>query len=115
MYNLKYTCSYKRIDCEDQMNNAYRDDLLNVLGLEIFDETQAANIIKDVMTKVKDYKPLKDILLKSAQRYFSEDLEFGLLLLFSYDTLDAIHECVKEYYEKNEISSAQLKLLNAAI
>jgi hypothetical protein len=56
------------------------------------------------------------MLKKFANIYLSEDPEFGLILLFSFDFLHLFHPFICEYLETGEISREKYdKLINLII
>ena len=45
MYKTDFICTYQDVQNEEIINNKYRDDLLDILDLEIFDEKASEKLI----------------------------------------------------------------------
>jgi len=91
----------------------YRNDILNIFGIEEFDEQVINKCIHTIYEKIKNYDDLKPILEKLASFFLSDDCELGLLLMFSYDYLEHTHPCMCELLETGKISDDKLiKLKN---
>jgi hypothetical protein len=46
-----------------------------------------------------------------AHRFVSEDLQFGMMLLFSYDIFYVTHLCICDVIEKGEVDEDSMNLL----
>ena len=103
MYKTNFDCTYQYVKDEETINNKYRDDLLDILDLEIFDDKKASEKIDLIIKDLEKNKQFQEILKLSANRYMSDDIGLGLTLLFSFDTLYIIHECIKNFYLLGEI------------
>jgi len=128
MYNTKYICTYNDENVfneDDKVSESdkdfirdalYRQDILNIFELDEF-ELENINInLKELHDKIKNNEDINIILKKYAGIYLSEDTEFGLLLLFSFDFLHIFHPFICEYLEKGEISKEKYnKLINILI
>jgi hypothetical protein len=128
MYNTKYICTYNDENVfneDDKVSESdkdfirdalYRQDILNIFELDEF-ELENINInLKELHDKIKNNEDINTILKKYAGIYLSEDTEFGLLLLFSFDFLHLFHPFICEYLEKGEISKEKYnKLINILI
>jgi hypothetical protein len=128
MYNTKYICTYNDENVfneDDKVSESdkdfirdalYRQDILNIFELDEF-ELENINInLKELHDKIKNNEDINTILKKYAGIYLSEDTEFGLLLLFSFDFLHIFHPFICEYLEKGEISKEKYnKLINILI
>ena len=110
-YNVDFECSYMGSD----NNNAYRDDLLDILGMERYDDDLINSKISRIAEDVSGSEQLKPILIESAGRLLSEDLEVGLMLLFSYDTLSHTHACLSDFYRSGEVASEHLQALKSCL
>ena len=94
-------------------DSLYRNDILNIFGIEEFDEQVINKCIHTIYEKIKNYDDLKPILEKLASFFLSDDCELGLLLMFSYDYLEHAHPCMCELLETGKISDDKLiKLKN---
>ena len=115
MYNTKYICVYNNENVfneKDDVSEAdkefirdalYRQDILNIFGLDEFEFENINKNLKELHDKIKNDKNINTILKKCSGIYLSEDTEFGLLLLFSFDFLYIFHPFICEYLEKGEI------------
>ena len=108
-YNVDFVCSY----AGSSDNDAYRDDLLDLLGLENFDDELINAKILAIAGDVSGSPELKPLLVKSAARLLSEDPEVGLMLLFSYDSLELIHRCLCDFYRLGSVSKGNISALEA--
>jgi hypothetical protein len=129
MYNTKYICTYNDSDVfleseKNQLNNdekefvtnaLYRTDLLNIFGVEEFNEDVFDKIISELYTKIYIHKELSMFMERLAGRYMSIDKEFGLMILYSFDFLYLTHPCVCEFLEKGKISNNIMNTLKNAI
>ena len=126
MYDIEYACSYMDDDFfieTDEINDAekdfirnciYRQDLLNIFQLEIFDEHTINTNISKIYKKVNvNDSFMKCILLIGQQHGLSNDMSF--LILFSFDYLYLTHKCIVELLNTghilpNSISQLCLKI-----
>jgi hypothetical protein len=129
MYNTKYICTYNDSDIfleseKNQLNNhekefvtnaLYRTDLLNIFGVEEFNEDVFYEIISELYTKIYNNSELSMLMERLASRYMSIDKEFGLMILYSFDFLYLTHPCVCDLLEKGKISDNNINILKNAI
>jgi hypothetical protein len=97
MYNTKVICTYNTPDVftsSDAVNEEerefirdtiYRQELLNILNITEFNEIEINKAINELYEQLKSCKELKKCMAKIAGRFLSEDLELGLMIMFSYD------------------------------
>ena len=123
MYDTKYICRYNSDDIfletdlltdeekEFIRDELYREDLLNIFIMNEYSDDIINLEIKNLHEKIKDYKPLKECILKAASIYLSDDEELGLVLLFSFDFLELTHICISEYIETQKVSDEKMNLL----
>ena len=52
-----------------------------------------------------------ECMKKLANRFITEDIEFGMMLLFSYDTFYVTHLCIRDIIEKGEVDEDNINLL----
>ena len=124
MYNTKVVCTYntseiffasdKITDDEKDFirDTIYRQELLDILEMEDYNEKEMDKVIHDLYEKVKDNKEIKECMLKLAGNFMSVDEEFGLMILFAYDYMYLTHNCISELLETgkiNEISMSKLR------
>jgi hypothetical protein len=128
MYNTKYICTYNEENVFNENDNItesdkefvrdalYRQDILNIFKIEEFDMDNIDEYLKNLYDKIKENKEINLMLKKFANIYLSEDPEFGLVLLFSFDFLHLFHPFICEYLETGEISREKYdKLINLII
>lgn len=122
MYNTKFECRYHRddvflaTDCVTEndinfiRNYLYKEDLLNIFCID-FGEKLFDNLISELYEKIKDCSILKEIMKKASLIIFSNNLEEGLCILYSYDYMYITHKCVSEYLDTGNISQENINLL----
>jgi len=127
MYNTKVVCTYNLSDVfnpsdvisdEDKdfiRDSLYRQELLDVLGMDEFNENEMNRAIHELYEKVKNNTELVSCMTKIAGRFLSEDLELGLMILFAYDYMYLTHTCVSEYLETGQILEKNMMNLKSII
>ena len=129
MYNTKYIITYNessvflesdKISVNDKdfiIDALYRNDLLNIFGVEEFDfnENIFDKIISDLYKIVRGNNELTSLMKTLAGQYMSIDIEFGLMLLFSFDYLYLTHPCICEFIETGKISKEKIEGLKNLI
>jgi hypothetical protein len=127
MYNTKLVCSYNTsevfIETDDISeeekdfirDSLYRQELLDILGIEEYNEDEIIVSIHDLYSKLENCNELKECMGIMAGKFMSEDLEFGLMILFAYDCMYLSHICICEYLEKGSISEINICKLKDVI
>jgi hypothetical protein len=127
MYNTKVVCTYNLSDVfntshvisdEDKdfiRDSLYRQELLDVLGMDEFNENEMNRAIHELYEKVKNNTEIVSCMTKIAGRFLSEDLELGLMILFAYDYMYLTHTCVSEYLETGQILEKSMMNLKSII
>jgi hypothetical protein len=127
MCNTKIICTYNtdeifeptdkltERDKEFVRDVIYRQELLNILELEDYNNAKIDNGFRTLYEKIKFYTPLQEIMRKLAGEVMSEDEEVGLIILFSYDFMYQSHKCISELLETNNISDENINLLKILI
>jgi replicative superfamily II helicase len=127
MYNTKFICTYNAPEVfqeTDSVTNEekefvretlYRAELLNILGIEEFNEEELNKAIHNLYEKIKDCKQLKECMENLTNRFMSEDLELGLMILFAYDYMYLSYICINEYLETGQVSEKSIWNLRAII
>ena len=127
MYNTKVACSYNAVDVFLETDNItasemefvrdalYRQELLDILELEEYDEELMSAAIHELYDRVKESPELRKCMVKTAKRLMTADEEFGLLVLFAYDYMYLTHACICEYLETGKITQTSMDNLCAAI
>jgi hypothetical protein len=126
MYNLNYTCIYNKTDIflkeeedklseddkDDIRDELYRNDLLHILDANDIDNEKE---LHDLYERIKGCDFLTECMTELAGRWISEDKEFGLVILYSFDYMYATHLCVRDYLETGTIGDDNMKLLKGLI
>ena len=110
-YNTKYVCSYSE---EDEDDEKYRQDLLNIFGIPEFNEEIIHNSFTILFPKIKNTRMI-NCMKNVAAKLMSEDCELGLILLYSFGYLYVTHVCVCEILETGELSEQNIELLENII
>lgn len=124
MYNANYECRYYKEDVfleTDEVNDEekdfirdvlYKEDLMNIFDMEE-DETfdLFTNKFSELYQRVKTCEPLHNCMKKLASDLFTEDMETGFYILYSYHYMYTTHKCISEYLDKGLISDENIKLL----
>jgi hypothetical protein len=115
LYNTAYVVSYMDSDVfieTDEVNDAektfirsciYRQDLLNIFGLDEFVETTINNKIAKLIKLLRYHTDLYDCMLIASKAMNEDDGLTGLMILFSFDYLHLAHPCISEYIETGNI------------
>ena len=130
VYNSKHICSYQYYDskfedfipknlvvteqveqCEDSADLIYKSDILQVFDLIDYDDAKIEEEMKMLFEKTKHNETMVECMKILANRFLTEELEFGFVLLFSYDTFFATHLCVCVMIEKAEPDEDNINLL----
>ena len=127
MYNTKVICTYNTPDVfsvDDTINEEekgfvrdtlYRQELLNILGMEDFNDSEMEKSIHELYKKVSDQPFIKECLLKLSGQFMSIDCEFGLMIMFSYDYMYLSHICISEFIETGNIDHDNISKLEKAL
>ena len=97
MINLNTNTNY---DTDEEYQAVY----LNVFSLTTFDEIKINKYIADLKNKLILNNKFRNLFKKAAGLYISEDLELGLMIMFSYDYLKDFIDCLKSFNETNDTS-----------
>ena len=128
MYDTKFVCTYNTPEVFLDTDNIsqeeknfvrdaiYRQELLNVFGIDECNETEMDKAIEEAISelyiKVKDCDALKECMLKLAGNFMITNNLVSLMLLYSYDYMHLTHICVSEFLDNgkiNENNSLKLK------
>jgi len=125
-YNTKYVCSYMDSDVfidTDDVNEAekdfirnciYRQDLLNIFKLDMFDEIVINKKINEIYEKSKSNEEFNKCIIKVAE-LIGVDPKFGFIILYSFDHLYLTHMCICELLETENISLDKINNLQKNI
>jgi len=127
MYNTKIVCTYNTPEVfleEDNVSEEekgfirdaiYRQEFLDILGIEDFDDSEMESKIHELYKKVSDNTFLKECMNKLSGQFMSIDCEFGLMIMFSYDYMYLTHICISEFLETGAISEKNIANLRSII
>jgi hypothetical protein len=127
MYNTKVVCTYHtdevfletdKITDEERYfvrDAIYRQEVLDILGMEDYNEKEMTKTIKELYDQVQPSRELTECALKLAGHVMSTDVEFGLMILFAYDYMYLTHNCISEYLDSGKISEHNIQKLKDAI
>jgi hypothetical protein len=127
MYNTKVICTYNtpevffasdKITDEEKdfiRDTIYRQEMLDILGMDDYNEKEIDKAIQELYQKVKDNTELKECMLKLAGNFMSIDEEFGLMVMFAYDYMYLTHICVSELFETGKITENNICKLKSII
>jgi len=127
MYNTKIVCTYNTPEVfldEDNVSEEekgfirdaiYRQEFLDILGKEDFDDSEMESKIHELYKKVSDNTFLKECMNKLSGQFMSIDCEFGLMIMFSYDYMYLTHICISEFLETGAISEKNISNLRSII
>jgi hypothetical protein len=127
MYNTKYECRYhldnvflETDDLDDESkqyvrDTLYREDLLNIFCIKEYNDEEINQGIKYLYKNVSVKQDMKECTFKLASKYLNDDVEIGLMILFSYDYMNLSHICICEFLENGKISEENISKLRTAI
>lgn len=127
MYNTELICTYNTDDIFEPTDELteydkefvrdviYRQELLNIFGLEEYESTRLDDAFHKLYERIKDYKPLQEIMVKLASEIMCEDKEVGMIILYSYDFMYLTHLCICELLNFENISDDNLNNLKKII
>ena len=111
-YNTKYVCSYSETDEDDE---PYRRDLLNIFGIEVFNEEIINNSLTILFETLKKNERMLKCMKQLAAKIISENPELGLIFLYSFGYMETTHKCVSEFLETGNISEINIQSLENII
>ena len=127
MYNTKFVCTYNTPDVfsvddiisdndkEFVRNVLYRQELLNILGMEDFNDSEMESIIHELYKKISEHPFIQECMIKLSGQFLNIDKEIGLMLMFSYDYMYLTHICVSELIDTGIISEQNMANLRSII
>ena len=131
MYNTKYECQYCKEESElflktdeineEEISEEEKDNARDILYKEDFkaifciddepDFEKLGDVLSELYTKLNENESLMECMTYGAAKFFSEDEETGLCVLYAYDFMYLTHKCVSEYLETGVISEEHINLL----
>ena len=116
MYNTNFVCTYNTSEIfleDDNLNydeklfvrNAiYRQEFLNILGMETIDDPNLDNKMHELYNNVSENEFIKECMIKLSGQFFTSNEEFGLTLMYSYDYMYLTHICISELLDTGIIT-----------
>jgi hypothetical protein len=120
MYNTNLVCTYNTdkifLNFENisekqkgfLQDEIYRQELLNILGLEEYNEEKISSSIHELYERIKENIQLKECMINLASNFISTDEEIGLIMMFSFDYMYITHICISEFLETGKISEINM-------
>jgi hypothetical protein len=102
-------------DKEFVRQTLYRQELLDVLGIEEYDEEKIGKVVNDTYERVKECCEIKECIDIVLAYIISTDKIIGFMLLLSYDCLYISHICISEFLETGKVSSDNITMLKKSI
>jgi len=127
MYNTNIKCTYNTSEIfldSDNINDEeknfirdviYRQELLNIFGLEQYNMLKIDKCIHNLYERVKHCKELKECMIQLSAIFMSLDEEFGLMILYAFDYMYLTHICVSEYLDTGNINRQNIVKLKSII
>ena len=127
MYNTNIICTYNTPEVfleDDNISEKeklfirdviYRQELLDILEIEEYDEKELVAAIHELYKKVKKNTFLKECMIQVAKNFMNKDEDFGLMILYSYDYMHLTHICISEFLDKGKISETNMANLRSII
>ena len=122
MYNIQIKCTYQNLDNGSQelaelTEEKYREEFLQVFGVEDYCDETVNTIILDLHKKIKDSddQRMNDLLKKMASIFMSQDPEIGLMVGFSYSYFYLMHPCVCHLLTSGTICTESFDALNLEV
>jgi|UniRef100_A0A6C0CV27 hypothetical protein len=130
VYNSKHICTYQYYDSrfknfilnidtiteeveqsEDTADLIYKSDMLQVFNLTEYDDDKIHEEMINLFEVLKNNEKMVECMKKMALRFVTEELELGMMLLFSYDTFFVMNLCICDIMEKGDIEEENMNLL----
>lgn len=86
----------------------YRQEFLNILNLEDYDDQLIGERIELIYKLVKDYPPFKNCIQKAIDSFIFADDLVGIMLLFSYHNMHLTHLCITDFIKTGTMSDENL-------
>jgi hypothetical protein len=127
MYNTKVICTYNTTDVFLESDNItekdkefirdaiYRQELLDILNITEYNETNMSDSMHQLYEQIKDCNELNECIIKLAGHFNSIDKEFGLMILYSFDYMYLTHICISEFLKTGKINGKNITKLKAIV
>jgi hypothetical protein len=134
-YDLNYQCKYndkfeinkfthllktKNTDINldvDVVNELYRLDLLHIFKIDTYDDNIITSTIDIIYNKFiennqnSQVEKFKKIIMKASSLFMSNNIQFGFMILFSFEYLEKTHKCLYDLINTKTIEETSLKEL----
>ena len=120
MYNIDFECSYRNIQDEEDSDDQYRKDILNAFGIKEYHFDSISHGVSEIYEKIDNNTELHNLLEEMyklspfALTTNDIDVEYGLLLLFSYEYFEHFHKILQKYYRNMEFNEELSELKKIA-
>jgi hypothetical protein len=108
-------CTYNNNPDDLVQEDQYRAEFLSAFNLEEFDDKKINQEVSALFERLKRSPELATCMTKSAATFFSEDLQTGLMGLFSFDFFYLAHPCICEFLEIGTITEQNINALLSAL
>jgi hypothetical protein len=127
MYDTSVICTYNTpevfLETDDISDDErqfirdviYRQELLNIFGLEEYNKELFSDKIAKLYDVIKDNDDLQKCMIELAGQLDNTDKTIGLLIMFSYDFMYLSHKCISELLDVGHISEPSLKKLESNV
>ena len=118
MYKTDIACTYK-FKTNELRDIQYQQDFLQVFSLGSYNDIDVNKKIKELYAQIKENPRMREILQKFSEKAsvlwmqpkLRDDLEIGMVLLFSYDYFDLFHICLVEFFQSGAICDENFEKL----
>ena len=101
IYDTDFVCEYRNFDTDTK----YREEFLRAFRMSEFKEDEIINKQMSLLSKIKNERKFLRLAQNAANRASvvvmdptkSEDCDFGIMMLFSFDYFDGFHKCLSNY------------------
>ena len=122
IYNTNYEITYEKYmnDNPEIADIHYKKNLIEIFKLDENDDfdlisDRVSEIYKKMEPYIKSNYEFKELLLQSAAKMMSTDIEIGFMILYSYDTLYLTHKLNTEFLSNNTINDSILQSIKEKI
>lgn len=119
-YNFHIQVTYNNYEDETIADLVYKQELLTIFGIQMDDDASTMfDILGDRINTLIPYiiqiPKLKDIAEKISNRLFSETIDLGCMLLYSYDTMYLTHQILQNHKKNHSIDEKIYTILEEKI
>ena len=118
MYITDFVCTYQ-LHKEAETEHIYRVQLLQALGIDIWDDIKVESVMNELYNKLKENTNFHNIIHIAKTSKSLETIitilncnDFDVFkMLFRYDLFDITHKCICDYLNKNIILPENERIL----